>query len=146
MKTGRRKQGTTLILSALIFLLFWLAGSVHAVGSGNRSEEGSLIILQKKDSGRKVDVKSGDVIQIELSGSGGTGYWWYVTTIDKTHAEVLSEETSTDKEKKVGGPVTGNWHIRVRGHGTTKIVMKYYRIWEGPEKAADQFSVDLNIE
>jgi predicted secreted protein len=131
----------------VVVVSLWLAAAVHALGSGSRIEEGgSVVKLEKQDSGREVDVKSGDIIQVELSGSGGTGYWWYVTTMDAGHMELLAEETRVPAEKKPGGPVLGIWRIKAKGQGKTDLIMKYYRVWEGPEKAADQFLVILNIK
>jgi predicted secreted protein len=118
-------------------------GSGSGVGEG-----GNVVILQKEDSGREVQAKSGDVIQVELQGAGGTGYWWYVTNLDKTRAEVVSEETkpALSDKKLVGGPTTGVWRFKAKEPGRTELIMKYYRVWEGPEKAEGQFSVILNIK
>lgn len=105
-----------------------------------------MVTLQKADSGRPVEVKSGDVVQVELMGSGGTGYWWYVTTIDSKYLEKISETTIPNPDPKLmGGPVKGIWRFAVKDPGTTELVMKYYRVWEGQEKASDQFAVPLTI-
>ena len=135
-------------MSILVIVSLWLGAGVHAMGSGNKSEEGAnVVILQKEDSGREVVVKSGDVIQIELSGSGGTGYWWYVTKMDSKYAELVSEETKAPSDKKLlGGPTKGTWRFKAKEPGKTDLIMKYYRAWEGPEKAVDEFSVILNIK
>jgi predicted secreted protein len=135
-------------LSILVIVSLWLAAGVHAMGSGNRSEGGgSVVILQKEDSGREVVVKSGDVIQIELSGSGGTGYWWHVTKMDSKCAELVSEETKAPPDKKLlGAPTKGTWRFKAKEPGKTDLIMKYYRVWEGQEKAVDEFSVILNIK
>jgi len=134
-------------LSVLAVVLLWLAVGVQALGSGNKSEEGAtVVILQKEDNRREVVVKSGDVIQIELSGSGGTGYWWYVTKMDSKYAELVSEETKVPPDKKLlGGPTKGIWRVKAKEPGKADLIMKYYRAWEGPEKAVDEFSVILNI-
>ncbi|HUJ90151.1 MAG TPA: protease inhibitor I42 family protein [Syntrophorhabdales bacterium] len=134
-------------MSVLVIVSLWLVADVHAMGSGSRSEEGaSVVILHKQDSGREVQVKSGDVIQVELDGSGGTGYWWYVTGLDAARAELVSEETKPPSDKKLlGGPVTGIWRFKAKEPGRTDLTMKYYRVWEGPGAAVDQFSVMLNI-
>jgi predicted secreted protein len=105
-----------------------------------------MVMLQKTDSGRQIEVKSGAAVQIELPGSGGTGYWWYVTRIDTKYAELVSEETKQLGERKPGGPVQGIWLIKAKEPGRTEVVLKYYRVWEGPDKAEDQFSIILNIK
>lgn len=147
MKNRYQRPGVYWCLFALVLVSLWLAASVYALGSGSRIEGGgNVVILQKEDSGREVEVKSGDVIQIELSGSGGTGYWWYVAGLDAARIELISEETKAPSDKKLmGGPTKGIWRFKAKAPGKTDLVMKYYRVWEGPEKAEDQFSVVLNI-
>ncbi len=141
------RKPSVVCLSVLLTMVVWLAQGAHALGSGSRAEGGeSVIIVQKADSGQEIQVRSGDTIQIELSGAGGTGYWWYVTKLDKQYAELVSEETVPPAEKKPGGPVKGIWRIKTKQPGKTELAMKYYRIWEGPEKAVDEFSVILNIK
>ncbi len=106
-----------------------------------------MILLQKKDSGKEVEVSPGDNVEVQLGGSGGTGYWWYITERDPKHLELLSEETKPASDPKLmGGPVTGVWRFSVRESGTTTLVMKYYRVWEGQERAAEEFSVVLRIK
>lgn len=134
-------------MSVLAGVSLWFAAGVHAMGSGSRTEEGgNVIILHKEDGGREVQVKSGDVIQVELQGAGGTGYWWYVSGLDAAHTELVSEETKAPSDKKLlGGPVKGIWRFKAKEPGRTELIMKYYRVWEGPGTAVDQFSVILNI-
>ena len=148
MHSRRQNLKSYVCLSFLVIGLLWLAAGVHAMGSRSLAQGGgNVVILQKEDSGREVEVKSGDVIQIELSGSGGTGYWWYVTKIDAKYAELVAEETKAPPDKKVlGGPTKGIWRFKAKEPGKTDLTMKYYRVWEGPEKAAEQFSVILDIK
>ena len=40
----------------------------------------------------------------------------------------------------------GTWLIKAKEPGRTEVVLKYYRVWEGPDKAEDQFSIILNIK
>ncbi len=147
MMAGCKKSGFCVCLSLLVIIPLWLAACTHVMGAGDRGGEGaSVVILHKQDNGREVQVKAGDAIQVELEGAGGTGYWWYVTGLDAARLEVLSEETKAPSDKKLlGGPVTGVWRFKAKEPGKTQLIMKYYRVWEGPEKAADQFSVVLNI-
>jgi predicted secreted protein len=135
-------------LSILVVGVIWLSAGVHAMGAGNTSEEGTgVVILHKQDNGRELQVKSGDVIRVELAGAGATGYWWYAAGLDSARIELVSEETSplSSDKKLLGGPVIGVWRFKAKEPGKTNLTMKYYRVWEGPEKAVDQFSVTLTI-
>jgi predicted secreted protein len=145
MNDERSIRVTLFFLCVICTAALWAVSAVSALGS--RSEGGgSVIVLQKADSGREIQVRPGDVIQVELPGTGGTGYWWYVTQKDERYVELLSEETKSPVEKKPGGPVQGVWRFKTREPGRTELVMKYYRVWEGPDKAVDVFSVILTIK
>src|SRR5271157_590257 len=117
MKSPCGRVALCLCLSVLAGVSLWLTTGAHAMGSGSRAGEGgNVVILHKEDGGREVQVKSGDVIQVELQGAGGTGYWWYVTNLDKTRVELVSEETkpvSPDK-KLLGGPTRGVWRFKAK--------------------------------
>ena len=117
------------------------------MGSGDKIEEGTgVVILHKEDSGRELQMRSGDIIQLELGGAGTTGYWWHAAGLDSARVELLSEETNPSPDKKLmGGSVMGIWRFKAKMPGKTDLTMKYYRVWEGPEKAVDQFSVILDI-
>ena len=117
-----------------------------ATGAAGAQEGSKVVVLKKTDNNREIQVGVGDVFQIELEGIGGTGYWWHVTEMDRGLLELLSEDTRVSSEKKVGGPVTGVWRFKALAAGKTGLVMKYYRIWEGPDKAVDQFSIILSIK
>jgi inhibitor of cysteine peptidase len=145
MRQGFQTIVFFLSLCALFAVSVSFVSGAHALGS--RTEGGdSMVTLGKADSGRQIEVKSGATVGIELSGSGGTGYWWYVTRIDTRYAEVVSEETKQVGERKPGGPVQGIWLIKAKEPGRTEVMLKYYRVWEGPDKAEDQFSIILNIK
>lgn len=140
-----------IIRVALLFLCILCVAAPRIVSAaqapGDRSEGGgSVIVLQKADSGREIQVRPGDAIRVELPGTGGTGYWWYVAKSDERYVELLAEETKSSAERQPGGPLEGVWRFKMREPGRTELVMKYYRVWEGPDKAVDEFSIILNIE
>ena len=115
---------------------------MEGVSMGNEPD----VILQKQDSGKEITVKAGQVIQIQVEGMGGTGYWWYVQNLDAGRVELLSEKTRVVSDGRMGGPVLGLWTFRAKEPGTTEIKMDYYRSWEGSAKAADHFQVTIKIE
>ncbi len=109
--------------------------------------EGDRVILGKQDTGRKITIKEGDTVRIELEATGGTGYWWYINDLDVTHLELLSEDTRTIyEEDKTGAPVMDIWRFRALKKGSAEIKLDYYRKWEGIEKAAEHFRIKLVID
>lgn len=109
-------------------------------------KNGPDLILRKQDGGKQFTVKTGDAIQVLLEGTGGTGYWWYVQNLDKSHLKLLSEDTQTASDGRVGGPVVGVWKFQAIQPGETEIRLGYYRSWEGSARAIDHFTIHLNIE
>jgi predicted secreted protein len=120
--------------------LQWLAA--QAAFSG-----GDVTAVTKEDDGRTVVIVAGDVIQIELLGSPGTGFWWYFEQLDEEYLELLEEETrKTISETMLGAPMRGVWRLRARRPGETTVEMAYYRVWEKPSEAADYFGLTVRIE
>jgi predicted secreted protein len=138
----------------ILWLVVLLAGALAmstvlqacATRLAGAQEGNRLVVLKKADNDREVQVRAGDVVQVELEGIGGTGYWWHVTEVDRGLLQLLSEETRALPEKKVGGPVTGAWRFKAVAPGQTTLVMQYYRVWEGRETAVDRFSIRLSID
>jgi len=131
----------------LFTLLASLLGLTEFSGMGGVSMgKEPDVILQKQDGGKEITVKAGQIIQIQLEGMGGTGFWWYIQNLDTRLVEPLSENTKAASDGRVGGPVLGLWTFLAQEPGTAQLMLDYYRIWEGSEKAADHFQVKIKIE
>ena len=117
-------------------------GGMAGVSMANEPD----VILTKQDNGKEITLKVGQVIQVQLEGIGGTGYWWHVENLDPSHWEILSEKTRPVSNGRLGGPVLGFWTFRAKGPGTAEIAMDYYRTWEGVAKALDHFGVKIKIQ
>ncbi|MGE5253262.1 MAG: protease inhibitor I42 family protein [Planctomycetaceae bacterium] len=126
------------VFSAMVFF----SGQSEVWAMGKEQE----VILQKQDNGKELKLKVGQVFQIRLQATGGTGYWWYVQPLDPRYVESLGEKTQVQAEGRVGGPVLGIWSFQAKGAGTTEIKMDYYRKWEGAGKAIEKFRVKITIE
>ena len=105
----------------------------------------NLVILSKQDQGKEIEVKVGDVIQIELEAMGTAGYQWFVEGLDQEMLKLISEETKALHPGRLGVPVLMVWKFEVIKEGTTEIKMNHYRSWEGKEQSTDHFEVTLNI-
>ncbi len=136
--------GKMVLFIIFFFSLFWQTEVGGMAGASMESEPD--VILQKQDSGKEITVKAGQVIQVQLEGMGGTGYWWYVQNLDPRHLQLLSEKTKVISEGRVGGPVLGLWNFRIKERGATQIKMDYYRKWEGVAKALEHFQVRIRVE
>ncbi len=103
------------------------------------------MVLSKQDSGKQIDVKVGEVVQVELEAMGTAGYQWFVESLDQEILRLVSEETKVLHPGRLGAPVLMVWKFEVLKEGTTEIKMNHYRSWEGKEHSTDHFSVRINI-
>jgi len=128
--------------------LFCLA-CVSYAGNAERSNKMSKkILLDINSNGKKIELKVGDEIQIELKAMGSAGYAWYFDKLDQDFFDPIGEErkgVALEKGDVVGTPVLMVWKLRAKKSGTTFIRMSYYRPWEGKDKAVNQFEVLVDI-
>ncbi len=108
-------------------------------------KEGSTVILTKEDSGKEIEIRVGDIIQVELQGMGGAGYKWHVQDLGTDPVRLISEETKAVSGGKMGAPVLVIWKFEVTGAGSVELRMDHYRPWEGIGRSTDHFSIRLNI-
>lgn len=106
------------------------------------------VSLDINSNGKKVELKVGDEIQIELKATGSAGYAWYFDKLDQDLFKLMSEErkvVTPEKRDVVGTPVLTVWKLRANKPGTSSIRMSYYRQWEEKDKAVDQFEILVDI-
>jgi predicted secreted protein len=106
----------------------------------------AAITLTKAQSGQTIALKVGDIVQIELTTSGGTGYSWMVTTPSAPCLKLMSQATRAVGETRPGSPVMQVWRFQAQQAGETEINLAYYRPWEGVGKAADHFRIKIRIQ
>jgi len=110
-----------------------------------RIGDGKTVVLNKQDSGKQIDVKIGEVVQVELEAVGTAGYQWFVESLDQEILRLISEGTKVLHPGSLGSPVLMVWKFEVIKEGTTEIKMNHYRSWEGKEKSTDHFEVRIKI-
>jgi inhibitor of cysteine peptidase len=116
------------------------------LANSSSQKAGNQVKLSKDDNGREITIKIGDILQIELKRSGGTGYEWYLDKSYKKYFELMKEDTETgQREGLVGTPVGRTWKLRAIERGETDIRLFLYREWEGKDKAAETFKVKVRI-
>jgi predicted secreted protein len=104
------------------------------------------VTLTKKNQGETVEVSVGDVIQIELSGTPTTGYWWHFDPLDSQYVEVVKRDIVHSPNKTLeGAPATGIWHLKAKRPGLIKIEASYARSWEKHIPALAEFRIILKI-
>jgi predicted secreted protein len=106
------------------------------------------ILVDERWNGKRIEMKVGDEIRIELHGIGATGYAWHFDKLDQDLFQMRSEERKGEESKSgesVGTPTLYTWVIKAKKTGTSVIEMSYYRVWERKESAIRQFEVKVTI-
>ncbi len=127
------------IFLAIAILLLPFAGPASVGGVEPQT------VVRKADNGKEITVSAGEVFEIRLERSGGTGYSWEIINPDKTYLKVLSSTDTPLKDGLLGGPMLKKWRIKAVKAGNTELKILLYRSWEGIEKAADSFQVKIEI-
>ena len=123
---------------AILFLPF--AGLASVAGAEPKT------VITQADNGKEIAVSEGEVFEVRLERSGGTGYSWEIVDPDETHLKVLSStDTPLKQGRIVGGPLLTEWQVKALKAGNTKLKILLYRPWEGIEKAAERFQVNIQI-
>jgi predicted secreted protein len=105
------------------------------------------MVLREHDNDTKVTLNKGDILQIELKRSGGTGYEWHLDETYKSNFELIKEDTEEiTREGFVGTPVTRRWQLRAIKQGDTELTLLLFRDWEGKSKSASRFTVRIIIK
>jgi len=113
--------------------------------------QGRIMIVNREDAGKKIYLQVGDVVQIQLTGTPTTGFWWHFQALNENYLEIIKTYTkpytSKDRVPKEmeGGPIMGVWQLLVKKAGTTTVEMSYYRSWEEGDTAKHRFCVILKI-
>ena len=106
----------------------------------------ATLTVTKEQSGREIALKVGDILQIELPSSGGTGYSWFAKAAGAPYLKLISETAQQVGEPRPGSPVMQIWQFKAEQTGACNIKLAYYRPWEGVGKAVDHFYLKIHIE
>ncbi|MFA5148808.1 MAG: protease inhibitor I42 family protein [Candidatus Omnitrophota bacterium] len=99
--------------------------------------------LIERDSGKTIEMRTGNSILIELPGNPTTGYTWEVSSVDPSILHKLGDFKFSTNSNVIGSPGKMALRFRVVGEGRTTLALAYRRSWEknvAPEKT---FSVNV---
>jgi len=132
------------ILTIMFFVPVPICAGNNAVPHGHMAR----ILLDERWNGKRIEMKVGDEIRIELQGTGAAGYAWHFDKLDQDLIQLKREESKEkagESEKTVGSPVRHTWVVLAKRTGSSVIEMSYYRIWEGKDKSIQRFKVEVDI-
>jgi predicted secreted protein len=120
-----------------------------SIVSANSNLKGDIVLLNKQDNGKEINVRIGEIIRIELERYGSTGYEWYPDKSYGEYLELIREGTEAVKNSPIKGtvgiPVRKWWELKAVKKGETEISIYLYRYWERKDKAVDSFKIKVKI-
>lgn len=127
------------IIIVVAILLLPFAG-LTSVGA-----EEPKTVVTKADNGKEITVPEGEIFEVRLESHGGTGYLWEIVDPDETHLKVLASTDVPLKPGVLGGPLLKKWQVKAVKTGNTELKIFLYRPWEGIQKSAERFQVNIHI-
>ncbi|HKO60728.1 MAG TPA: protease inhibitor I42 family protein [Pyrinomonadaceae bacterium] len=114
----------------------------------------AIVALSQANNGETVKVRPGDQITVRLPENATTGYRWHIE-----RAEGLTEEQTAASDPSAPSPTSApdepnptmgrgglrEFHFRTPEEGQGRLSLKYYREWEGPDSALENFAVNLDL-
>lgn len=129
------KIHTIVIVSLLLTTLFLTACS------GNQT-----VSLTKADTGKTVDLKPGDELEVKLEGNITTGFAWEARDFDSAVLELTGGEPEYKSESDlVGAGGVFTFRFKAKAAGSTAVHFIYYRSFEPDVPPIETFDVTVNV-
>lgn len=105
------------------------------------------VVLTEKDSGKTIDLRTGDYLEIHLEANPTTGYLWRSSIPHDYIMRLLLDEYAGKKQDKgmAGAPVRKIFRYGAVGPGETGIRLEYRRPWEKNHPPARTFDIMVRV-
>lgn len=104
-----------------------------------------MVTLLYTDSGKSIEVQSGDTVIVRLDENPTTGFQW---AIDKSNDAILTLQNSDyapASDSKVGSGGQRVFTFKAQSTGAVDLQLKLWRQWEGDQSITDRFVAILQI-
>lgn len=100
--------------------------------------------LSQDDDGKSVVIRVGETMSIRLPENATTGYRWAPEKLDESLLELCSADPDYPPGAVgSGGDVT--FTLRGKESGTTELVLKNWRHWEGDASITGRFRLHIKV-
>lgn len=128
-----------------IILLIALAG-ILLPGAYCGAEQGdSPLRLSEKDTGRTIEMRAGDRMDLVLFENATTGFQWEIATITETIIKQVREPEFKPDSGAIGAGGKKTFHFVAVASGETGLTLIYRRPWEANVPPAVTFSVTIHV-
>jgi predicted secreted protein len=134
----RKMRGYAIAVIAFVLM----AGLLQMFGNEN------TVRLTMKESGTSITLHSGNILEVTLPATFGTGYSWKVA---KTAGNVLKamggpESASAENDRKPGQTEFQVFRFAAYAKGTGQLELHYVRPWAKEEKPAKAFCLTVQVQ
>jgi predicted secreted protein len=103
-----------------------------------------FVYLDENDDGSNVIAPHNYYILVDLPTNPSTGYDWHLEELDQ-RIVAFRGKFYYGFSGLYGSPCRVIWLFETLDYGETNLVLKYYRIWEGPESAIDTYTLHIKV-
>ncbi len=104
--------------------------------------EQKSMLLNENDSGRTINVRTGDNLTIRLKENPTTGFQWAVGFAEGM--ELVMDRF--DAGQGMGATGIREFQFRATQAGSYQILLKHWRAWEGETSVIARFVATINVE
>ena len=105
----------------------------------------AAVRLGAQDNGRRLELRVGQRLTLELRANLSTGYSWRVVSSGEPVIRQLGEPTFTEDSHMAGAGGTLRYEFRAEQAGTAALELVYVRPWEKDAKPAGTFAVTVVV-
>ena len=143
------RVGIVLAFSGLLLLAAACGSNDSAPPDADSDASGEqTLVLGAEDNGDRVQLVSGQVLEVTLESNPTTGYSWEVSEVDGTVlsqvGEVEFREDAKESEDMVGVGGTETFRFS-SATGETTLTLVYHRPWEKDVDPLETFTVEVEV-
>ena len=114
-------------------------------GAKPTTPPGAALRLTKADSGKKVDLAPGGILELALEGNPTTGYTWKVMSGNEAVLKQMGDSTFTPQSNLMSAPGVEVWKFRAVGTGSVTLKLGYKQWWDNAMQRNPTFEVTVNV-
>ena len=127
-----------------IFLFMVLAGILAGANYG-AGQGFSPVQLNEKDSGRTIEIRAGDRVDLALFENAATGFRWEVAMINETIIKQARDPEFKPNSGAIGAGGKKTFHFVMVAPGEADLKLIYRRPWEANVPPALTFRVRIKV-
>jgi inhibitor of cysteine peptidase len=127
-------------------LLLLVAFAIGLVFTAPKPADAGMIAITEADNGREFTLSRGDVLEVLLTATSGTGYTWQAVPIADALVRQVGEMKFRADRQIPGASGHQVFRFSVEESGTGSVEFRYVRPWEKDTPPAKVFKILLIVK